>query len=309
MPTFDRRRPFTRAQAHAAGISDDVLRGRSFRRLTRGVYIDSGVKAALRTYVDAAFLRAPHAQFVTGRTAAALWGAVVPDDSRIWLGTARHHRNVVAGIHVRRYRREPETALHRGLHLTSPAQTFLDLATELDLVDMVVLGDSLVRRTGLTPSQLREFVADTRVPGSRLARRAAAMVRSHVDSPQETRTRMLLVLAGLPEPEINIIFRNEETGEIERRSDMGYRAARMLVEYDGEHHVTRIERWREGILRREELEARGWTFLVVTSVDLTRRPRELISRAVAMLRRGGVRVGPVRTEWERHFPVWDRSVA
>ena len=33
--------------------------------------------------------------------------------------------------------------------------------------------------------------------------RAAALVRERVDSPRESRLRLCLVLAGLPEPEVN----------------------------------------------------------------------------------------------------------
>ena len=43
--------------------------------------------------------------------------------------------------------------------------------------------------------------------GCRLARRAASLAREGVDSPQETRLRLLLVLAGLPEPRVNVIIR------------------------------------------------------------------------------------------------------
>lgn len=42
-PEFDTRRPFTRADAIAAGVKPGLFRGSRFRRLFRGVYIDSGV--------------------------------------------------------------------------------------------------------------------------------------------------------------------------------------------------------------------------------------------------------------------------
>ena len=44
VPTsFDTSRPFTRADALAAGISATMLRGSRFRRLFRGVYISADV--------------------------------------------------------------------------------------------------------------------------------------------------------------------------------------------------------------------------------------------------------------------------
>ena len=44
-----------------------------------------------------------------------------------------------------RVRRQHEAVQHQGLPMTCATQTFLDLAGDLDLVDLVVLGDSLVR--------------------------------------------------------------------------------------------------------------------------------------------------------------------
>ena len=65
--------------------------------------------------------------------------------------------------------------------ITTPIQTFLDLAPELSLVDLVVLGDSLIRRGRLTPEMLVEAATTRRGRGCRLARRAAALVRPEVD--------------------------------------------------------------------------------------------------------------------------------
>jgi len=69
------------------------------------------------------------------------------------------------------------------------------------LTELVTAGDSLVRRAGVEPDRLIEAASSARgVRGARLARQAAALVRRGVDSPMESRLRLLLVLAGLPEP-------------------------------------------------------------------------------------------------------------
>ncbi len=52
-----------------------------------------------------------------------------------------------------------------------------------------------------------------------------------VDSPMVTRLRMLIVLAGLPEPKVNLVIR-DEYGHPVRRYDLGYEKSRTLVEYD-----------------------------------------------------------------------------
>ncbi len=48
----------------------------------------------------------------------------------------------------------------------------------------------------------------------------------------ETRLRLLLVLAGLPEPTVNVIVRGPD-GEWLRRFDLCYPIFRLVVEYDG----------------------------------------------------------------------------
>jgi hypothetical protein len=80
--------------------------------------------------------------------------------------------------------------------VTSPARTFVDLADLLALVDLVVVGDALVRLGLCSPARLCEEAAAARTRRVRqAARRAAALVRPRVDSPMETRLRLLLVLA------------------------------------------------------------------------------------------------------------------
>lgn len=108
--------------------------------------------------------------------------------------------------------------------------TFLDLVGHLGLVDLVILGDSLVRRRLVTPDQLVR-AAQGLTEFRRHALDAADLVRAGVDSPMETRLRLLMVLAGLPEPEVNIVLRNEY-GDVVRRSDMGFRSSRLALEYD-----------------------------------------------------------------------------
>ncbi len=84
---------------------------------------------------------------------------------------------------------------------------FVELASLLTLVDLVVVGDHLVRRRRTTCADLVAWCAQSSDRGAQAARRAAAYVRDRVDSPMETRVRMLIVLAGIPEPEVNLTVR------------------------------------------------------------------------------------------------------
>ena len=145
--------------------------------------------------------------------------------------------------------------------------------------------------------QLRRFCAATKRWHSRRARRGAAYVRDGVDSPMETRLRMLLVLAGLPEPEVNHKIRDAR-GWVLRRLDLSYPAARLIVEYDGRHHAESRGQWKSDLERREELDEQDWRLIVVVSDGIFKHPEHTIARVARALRSRGVRVGPLRRRLE-----------
>jgi very-short-patch-repair endonuclease len=188
--------------------------------------------------------------------------------------------------------------------MTSPAQTFLDLADDLDLVDMVVVGDSLVRAGVARPEELVAASAAYRGRQARSARRAAAYVRGGVDSPMESRLRMLLILAGLPEPVVNHALR-DEIGRVLYRLDLSYPQWRVAIEYDGRQHAENTAQWRWDVQRREGLDANGWRLVVVLSGDLYRSPARTLERVVSAARAQGVSLRLRSDEWRRYFPQRD----
>ena len=145
---------------------------------------------------------------ICGRSAARLWGAIVPDSADVEILLNRKQRTLIKGLRMHRPAQPPPTTMRYGLRVTTPEATFLKLAGELELVDLVVAGDTLCKKA-TTPQKLVAAAASFRGKRARLAREAAALVRSRVDSPQETKVRLLMVLAGIPEPTVNIVFRDE----------------------------------------------------------------------------------------------------
>ena len=93
----------------------------------------------------------------------------------------------------------------------------------------------------------------------------------------ESRLRMLLVLAGLPEPVVNLSIRDEDGMEI-RRYDLSWPEVRVVVEYDGRHHVERIEQWESDLQRREAIDDDDWRILVVVAAGVYKRPEETLQR-------------------------------
>ena len=131
------------------------------------------------------------------------------------------------------------------------------------------------------------------------AREVAALVRKGVESPYETRARLLIISCGLPEPEPNHPLR-DATGRIVRRIDLGYEHYGIAVEYDGRDHIRREEQWHSDIARREELDD-DWKFIVLTSRDIHRKQAQTAERVHKALRARGYK-GPFDPlGWRRHF--------
>lgn len=181
---------------------------------------------------------------------------------------------------------------------------FLELAALLSLVDLVVVGDHLVRCGLVTRVELVSWCEASGDQGARAARRAAAYVRERVDSPMETRLRMLLVLAGLPEPLVNVTV-TDAAGAPVRRYDLCWPAVRVIVEYDGRHHIEREQQWEADLARREAIDEDRWRILVVTSRGIYREPERTVLRVWRLLRERGLAGVPTRTreDWRAHFPT------
>lgn len=169
----------------------------------------------------------------------------------------------------------------------------------LEFIDLLILGDSLVRRTRTTTDDLAAFVAGSTVNGARRAREVLPYVRARVDSPNETRLRLLMVTAGLPEPVVNHEVVDQQAGR--RRLDLAYPELRLAVEFDGRHHIEREGQWEQDLHRREELERAGWRLIVVTSSDLYRDPLGLLIRIVDALQLAGATRPRLTDGWHRHF--------
>jgi hypothetical protein len=287
VPEDLRERPFTRADAVAAGVSPAMLRGSRFRRVFRGVYVCRDLPHSPLPDLDAALLVLPAKAAASHLSAAAVFGLPVRRFDRVHVVVRRGWlESRIEGICVHEARRAREIVGHRGYRVTSPARTFVDLADLLALVDLVVVGDAIVRLGLCSPERLCQEAATARTRRRLLARRAAALVRPRVDSPMETRLRLLLVLAGLPEPRTNLDVRADD-GLWLARPDLSYPELRIAIEYDGRHPLLDDEQGAHDIGRKEALDRRGWRVIVVTARDLRREPDSTIRRVLDVLRERG----------------------
>ena len=298
---LDVGQPFLRCEALVAGLTDLELSGPRFRQLFWGVHLSASVPPTFALRCRAALLVAPTRAVLTHQTAAILWGATVPETPTIHVGIPAGARLRAEGITTHRYAVLPPSVGRKGLPASAPEQTFLDLAAWLSLVDLVVLGDSFVAQGSTTPQRLVDASLDARGRGARLARRAARLVRAGVESPMETRVRMLFVLAGLPEPVVNFAIR-DDSGRTIYRIDLSFPDLLLAIEYDGRHHIVRQRQWRKDLSRREQLEGDGWRFVVLVAEDIYTTPEQTLLRLVNAFAERGRRVRIRREEWRRYYP-------
>jgi AbiEi antitoxin C-terminal domain len=303
---FDPRQPFSRADARAAGLTAEMLLSSRFHKICWDTYIARDVAITPLLRAKAVIKLAPSGSYISHQTAAELWGAAPPSDvaTHVTLPSACG-RLVRQGIRSHYRKHWAQTTIRKGVPISTPEETVLDLAAVgVGLVDLVVVADGLIKAGHTSPERLSNAAAQWGGRGCRLARRAASLAREGVDSPQETRLRLLLVFAGLPEPRVNLIIRGRD-GSWRRRYDLVYERFRLIIEYDGRQHAEDAQQWRSDIFRREELDQIRWRLVIVTSEGIYREPLRTLERvrdALLECGAGGIR-RTFRPEWRLHFPT------
>lgn len=286
-------------------MSASELSGPDLVAVLPGVYRYARLRMCPTVMVQALLLAHPATAYASHLSAARVYG--LPLDL-----PGREHITV---LHPDDRRRRGQVCHHLGsgsddvrlvgdVRASGPEQLFVELAAHLGLVDLVVAGDALVRWHGLDPQRLRAVVERAPRRVRRLAQRAAGYVRVGVDSPMETRLRMLIVLAGLPEPEVNhTLYRAD--GRVRFRFDLGYPDLKLAVEYDGRQHRDDLDQWDSDLSRRDWLDAEGWALVPVVARGIYRRPDQTLRRVREALQRAGAADLPRRLspEWEAHFQV------
>lgn len=294
-----------RADARHQGIPLSRPLSASYQRVFFDAYVPAGLKItpALRARVALQLL--PGAGRISHHTAVQLWGGIAPHSPDVHVAVADPvHRSRRQGIAAHLAKPDDQTSVRHGVLVSSPAQAFLELAAAgVSLVDLVVAGDSLVKSTGISPQAFVEHATGSSCGNARRALRAARLNRTGVDSAMETRLRLLIVLAGLPEPTVNLILRDER-GEWALRFDLCYPDLQLIVEYDGRQHAESDKQWARDIERREQLDRMGWRLLVIRADGIYVHPGRTLATIhdVLLERKAPCVPKQLRAEWMRHFP-------
>lgn len=286
--------PFTPGDAAAAGLSRGRLRSADVARVVRGVYTSTGADSSV---VAAAARRLRRGQFFSHITAARLHDLYLPrrlDGLAVLHITALRPTAAPRARGVVGHHAEPgsvRVVSVAGIPVASPVDAWCQLASVLTVAELVELGDGLVRRANppATMDQLADAVARSAGRrGSRALRAAFARVRPGTDSRQETRLRLHIVDAGLPEPLVNIPIHDAD-GLFLALGDLVYPEWKILIEYDGAHHFASEQQGHHDVDRLDLLMADGWRVIRVHREHMGTRAQGRIRTIRAALLRAGWR--------------------
>jgi hypothetical protein len=209
-------------------------------------------------------------------------------------------RNPIARPQVTPHRglQHRRVATVSGIRVVAGADVWVDLGSVLSVEDLVVMGDEIARRAGSVDLLHRVLARRGRVRGVRVLREALHWIRVGSASPMETRSRLVFVRHGLPEPELNVEVTAADGSGFVCRGDFVWRDQKVIAEYQGSHHFESFRRGDDDIARRLLVEDDDWKYVELTKLDVFNPARRM-----AMLRRLARYLDVERVE-ERPHPAW-----
>jgi very-short-patch-repair endonuclease len=282
-----------RLAVSAGLLTPAQLRSRAWRRLFQGVYVDSSVDLTHRhrCAVALAFCL-PTGSVIAGRSAAVIYGIDVALDAVEALIPRGIRLIPYAGLNLHQVAVDPgETRRVDGLAVTDPARTCWDLACWFDPVEAVVFVDRMLGLGVTTSAELERYLKQrlAETPPARGIRRYARVVSladGNAGSPQESRLRARLMLAGLPRPQTQVsVF--DRSGRFVARVDLAWPELKVAVEYDGLWHAGSPEQIHADRKRLNALVGLGWTVLHVTHARLRDDFDAVVREIRSALRRRG----------------------
>ncbi len=279
--------PFIGSEAVASGLLTRHQLATRYVALYRNVYIPRGEKFDAATRARAAWLWSRRTATLVALSAAAIHGSKwIAPKLPAELNQPSQHKAENLVLHHFNLPSD-EVVIRRGIPVTTPARTAFDLGRQKNRTLAVIRVDALIQATKLKMTDLDAFIERHRgAPGIVRLREVVALADPGAESPQETRTRLILTRAGLRPSHTQIDVFNRY-GEHVRRIDMGWPEWLVGVEYDGPQHWTDPEIRAKDIDTQAELEAMGWRIVRVSSDMVKYRPYSIVERVRAALLAAG----------------------
>jgi hypothetical protein len=268
----------TRRELLAAGISareiDGRLRSGALIAVFRGVYRVGHTAPSTEAHYLAAARACGDGALLSGLAAAYLLG-VLKGKAPAPEITARTERRVPR---VRTRQGERGGTTWRGIPVTTPAETLVDLAAAVDEAELARACHEAGVRHHTTPNQVEAvLVRRPKTPGAAKLRR---VLRGEVNvtlSALEKRFLKRLRDAGLPLPRTNLVAGS-------RRVDCRWPDLNLTVELDSYRYHSSRHAWEQDRRREREAYARGDELRRYTYGDVFETPAPMLAELRALLR-------------------------
>lgn len=294
--------PFSVADGLAAGLGRGALAGGGYDRPFHGVRErvshvhpardkkPPSTRELLRLECRRYAPRMKPGQFFSHETALVLRGAPAPDGWEPVVHVSAYRPAVgprTKGVIGHRLQHRATAERHVfGLPVEASARSWVQTSRLWDSDDLIAAGDYLVarRRRLATIDELRVEAALMR---GRALDDVLALLREGSESPKETRLRLVLVRAGLPEPELNVVI-NAADGRFVARVDLAFPGLRIAVEYDGRGHAEDPAQFARDADRWDDIRDQGWDLVRILSHHLDGDGAAAVAKVRAAFRRAGV---------------------
>jgi very-short-patch-repair endonuclease len=276
------RGPFTVEDARRAGLSRGQLAGRAWRRIGPAIYVWSGLRTGPALALAATQRRLTFPAVFSGLTAAWLHGldAESPEPIEVTVPAGCGTSGRVGMLIRRAILASDEIVTRHGVPTTSGLRTLADLSLRLPLSEAVVVADSAYRLELIKPADVEMWVAKhAGRKGVRRMRQILDLAEPASESPMESRLRMLLVLSGMPRPQVQAEL-SDDLGRFVARADLYYPQRRLAIEYDGATHRDSLL---EDNRRQNRLLSAGYRLLRFASGDVLRAPQTVVSEVRSAL--------------------------
>ena len=163
----------------------------------------------------------------------------------------------------------------RDVRITEHVRTLLDVACTSPLPIALPIIDAAAH---IEPRLLDQLIAEAhRCGGQRgiaRAHRAIRLASPLAESPLETLLRLLIVLAGLPAPDVQVPV---QAGRKTYFADLGYREQKLVLEADGRDHHSERKKVAADMVRHNDMVGAGWRVLRFTWAQVMYQPEVVIA--------------------------------
>lgn len=277
IPVQLRHAPFTMNEASRVGVTEKMLRGRSWVRLFPRVWAHADHVMTDLDWIAAAAKSMPARSQMSHLTRIRALGLDV--------GPLRpFHFTIVGDLHLD----VTDIFLHRTELLPplddvglTPAAAFIQCCATARMIDAIKVGDWLLHNRHMTVLEVAELARrDHWRPGALQVRRVLPHLDPASRSLKESESRALVVFSGLPGPEVNVelVVNGRRLGCV----DLLFRIWLLVLEYEGRQHAETALQFGIDIARYAGFRDASVEYVQITN-EMLQQPRALVMRIYSKL--------------------------